>query len=211
MKTWRYLTAVIKQGYWPALKTLKTGHHALHVRRKRGPGVSNFSRVTLFKFRSSFQFCEMAGTTRYILSIPEGLEQSIPQPEGNLSMLGSCENSREICARKERRVSGAGHFLFDQPMRSLHPPVFQISSMGLFFNVFYMAVETLPDRNPGPAQRKKMKNICHNVVAFPSSISKRLLLSLNCKKTSTYRIFATSSCSQYCILRETLVKNLAAE
>ena len=108
-------------------------------------------------------------------------------------------------------MSGAGHFLFDQPMRSLHPPVFQISSMGLFFNVFYMAVETLPDRNPGPAQRKKMKNICHNVVAFPSSISKRLLLSLNCKKTSTYRIFATSSCSQYCILRETLVKNLAAE
>ena len=134
--TWRFLTAVIKQGYWPALKNLKTGHHALHVWRKRGPGVSNFSRVTLFKFRSSFQFCQMAGTTRCILSIPEGLEQSIPQPEGNLSMLGSCENSREICARKERRVSGAGHFLFDQPMRSLHPPVFQISSMFFFLTCF---------------------------------------------------------------------------
>ena len=75
------------------------------------------------------------------------------------------------------------------------------SVVWVFFNVFYMAVETLPDRNPGPAQRRKMKNISHHVVAFPSSISKRLLLSLNCKKTSTYRIFATSSCSQYCILR----------
>ena len=126
-------------------------------------------------------------------------------------MLASCENSREIRARKERRVSGTGHFLLDQPMRSLHPPVFEISSMGFFFNVFYMAVETLPDRNPGPAQRKKMKNISHHVVAFPSSISKRLLLSLNCKKTSTYRIFVTSSCSQYCTLRETLVKKFAAE
>ena len=143
----------------------------------------------------------MAGTTRYILPIPEGLEQSVPSPASNLSMLASCENSREIRARKEKRVSGAGHFLFDQPMRSLHPPVFQISSMGFFFNVFYMAVETSPDRNPAPARRKKVKNISHFVVAFSSSISKRLLLSLNCKKTSTYRIFATSSCSQYCILR----------
>ena len=53
MKTWCFLTAVIKPGYWPALKKLKTGQHALHVWRKRGPGVSNFSRVTLFKFGSS--------------------------------------------------------------------------------------------------------------------------------------------------------------
>ena len=201
MKTCRLLTAVIKQGYWPALKTLKTGHHALHVWRKRGPGVSNFSRVTVFKFRSSFQFCQMEGTLQYILPIPEGLKQSVLQPARNLSMWGSCEKSRESGARNERRVSGAGHFLFDQPMRSLHPPVFEISSMVFFLKCFYMAVETLPDRNPGPAQRKKMKNISHYVVAFPSSIPKRLLLSLNCKKTSTYRIFATSSCSQYCFLR----------
>ena len=137
MTTWRFLTAVIKQGYWPALKNLKTGHHALHVWRKRlGPGVSNFSRVTLFKFRSSFQFCQMAGTTRYILPIPECLEQSVPQPASNLSMLASCENSRESRTRNERRVSGAGHFLFDQPMRSLHPPVFEISSMGFFLTCF---------------------------------------------------------------------------
>ena len=55
MKIWRFLTAVIKQGYWPAIKNLKTGHHALHVWRKRlGPGVSNFSRVIVFKFGSTF-------------------------------------------------------------------------------------------------------------------------------------------------------------
>ena len=136
MKTWRLLTAVIKQGYWPALKTLKTGHHSFHVWRKSGPGVSNFSRVTVFKFRSSFQFCQMEGTLQYILPIPEGLEQSLPYPASNLSMWGSCENSREIRARKERRVSGTGHFLLDQPMRSLHPPVFEISSMGFFLTCF---------------------------------------------------------------------------
>ena len=75
------------------------------------------------------------------------------------------------------------------------------SVVWVFLTCFCMAVETLPDRNPGPAQRKKMKNISHHVVAFPSSISKRLLHSLNYKRTSTYRIFATSSCSQYCFLR----------
>ena len=136
MKTCRLLTAVIKQGYWPALKTLKTGHHALHVWRKRGPGVSNFSRVTVFKFGSSFQFCQMAGRRQYILPIPEGLKQSVLQPASKLSMWGSCEKSRESRARKERRVSGTGHFLFDQPMRSLHPPVLQISIVWVFFNVF---------------------------------------------------------------------------
>lgn len=52
-----------------------------------------------------------------------------------LSMWGSCEKSRESGARNERRVSEAGHLFLDQPMRSLHPPVLQISSMG-FFNVF---------------------------------------------------------------------------
>ena len=121
-----------------------------------------------------------------------------------LQATSPCWRVARILARsaRERRSECQGQVIscLTNPWEVYIPQSFRSVVWG-FFNVFYMAVETSPDRNPGPAQRKKMKNISHYVVAFPSSISKRLLLSLNCKKTSTYRIFATSSCSQYCILR----------
>ena len=121
-----------------------------------------------------------------------------------LQATSPCWRVARILARsaRERRSECQGQVIscLTNPWEVYIPQSLR-SVVWVFFNVFYMAVETLPDRNPGPAQRKKMKNISHHVVAFPSSISKRLLLSLNCKKTSTYRIFATSPCSQYCFLR----------
>ena len=115
-----------------------------------------------------------------------------------------CWRVARILARsaRERRGECQGQVIscLTNPWEVYIPRSFR-SVVLVFLTCFSMTVETLPDRNPDPAQRKKMKNISHHVVAFPSSISKRLLLSLNCKKTSTYRIFATSSCSQYCILR----------
>ena len=70
----------------------------------------------------------MAGRRQYILPVCSlACEQALH--------VGELRESRESRARNERRVSGAGHLFLDQPMRSLHPPVLQISGMG-FFNVF---------------------------------------------------------------------------
>ena len=122
----------------------------------------------------------------------------------SLQATSPCWRVARILARsaRERKGECQGQVIscLTNPWEVYNPQSFR-SVVLVFLTCFYMAVDTLPDRNPGPAQRKKMKNISHHVVAFPSSISKRLLLSLNCKKTSTYRIFATSSCSQYCFLR----------
>ena len=122
----------------------------------------------------------------------------------SLRATSPCWGVARILARAAREMRGEcqGQVIscLTNPWEVYIPQSFR-SVVLVFLTCFYMAVDTLPDRNPGPAQRKKMKNISHHVVAFPSSISKRLLLSLNCKKTSTYRIFATPSCSQCCFLR----------
>ena len=116
----------------------------------------------------------------------------------SLQATSPCWQVARILARsaRERRGECQGQVIscLTNPWEVYIPQSFR-SVVLVFLTCFSMTVETLPDRNPDPAQRKKMKNISHHVVAFPSSISKRLLLSLNCKKTSTYRIFATSSCS----------------
>ena len=122
----------------------------------------------------------------------------------SLRATSPCGGVARILARaaRERRGECQGQVIscLTNPWEVYIPQSFR-SVVLVFLTCFSMAVETLRDRNPGPAQRKKMKNISHHVVVFPSSISKRLLLSLNYKKTSTYRIFATSSCSQCCFLR----------